>query len=263
MLEETPEGSADLKRARDRSEAERTRQEERILQEQEGQEHLAKKMRSHHQDGHEGTSGQGGGPHSGSSSSGSNGLKHNAPEAAPSTPEHITHNQKVRIIEEERDEDEQMTEQMTEELNWMERMMRGEFQWPTIDLVSDLCEPEPKWNNQQKVAQEYLDEVTGLPLDPQLVASGEKDELDRFGKMGAYSYVPREQAEQDMEGTFVRMKWVRIDKVTPASLKVRCISRTGVRKGERMHELFSRTPSLSSVKMALAHESIKGKRSYW
>ena len=61
VLEETPEGSADLKRARDRSEAERTRQEERILQEQEEQEHLAKKMRSHHQDGHEGTSGQGGG----------------------------------------------------------------------------------------------------------------------------------------------------------------------------------------------------------
>ena len=119
-------------------------------------------------------------------------MKHNVPEAAPSTPEHITHNQKVRIIEEERDKDEQMTEQMTEELNWMERMMRGEFQWPPIDLVSDLCEPEPKWNNQQKVAQEYLDEVTGLPLDPQLVVSGEKDELDRFRKTGVYSYVPRE-----------------------------------------------------------------------
>ena len=25
-----------------------------------------------------------------------------------------------------------------------------------------------------------------------------------------------------MEGTFVHMKWVRIDKVTPASLKVSC-----------------------------------------
>ena len=88
--------------------------------------------------------------------------------------------------------------------------------------MSDLCEPEPKWNNQQKAAHEYWDEVTGLPLDPQLVASGKKDELDRFRKMGVYSYVPREQAEQDMEGTFVRTKWVRIDKGTPASPKVRC-----------------------------------------
>ena len=131
VLEETPAGRADLKRARDRLEAERTRQAERILQEQEGQEHLAKKMRSQHQDGHEGASGQGGEPHSGSSSSGSSGLKHNAPEAAPSTPEDITQNQKVRIIEEvrdeERDDDEQMTEQMTDELNWVERMMREDF----------------------------------------------------------------------------------------------------------------------------------------
>ena len=85
VLEETLEGRADLKRARDRLEAERSRQTERILQEQEEQEHLAKKVRSHHQDGHEGASGQGGEPHSGSSSSGSSGLKRNAPEAAPST----------------------------------------------------------------------------------------------------------------------------------------------------------------------------------
>ena len=215
-------GRADLKRARDRLEAERTRQAERILQEQEEQEHLAKKMRSHHQDVHEGASGQGGEAHSGNSSSGSSGLKRNAPEAAPSTPEDITQNLKVRIIEEERDEDEQMTEQMTEELNCVERMMREDFQWPTVDLVSVLCEPELKWNNQQKAAHEYWDEVTGLPLDPQLVASGENDELDRFRKMGVYSYVPREQAEQDMEGTFVRTKWVRIDKGTPASPTVRC-----------------------------------------
>ena len=72
----------------------------------------------------------------------------------------ITQNQKVRIIEEraeERDEGEQMTEQVTEELNWVERMMREVFQWPTVDLVSDLCEAEPKWNNQQKAAHEYWD----------------------------------------------------------------------------------------------------------
>ena len=70
--------------------------------------------------------------------------------------------------------------------------------------------------------------VTGLPLDPQLVASGEKDELDRFRKMGVYSYVPREQAEQDMEGTFVRTKWARIDKGTPASQGEIQVSRKGL-----------------------------------
>ena len=82
----------------------------------------------------------------------------------------------MRIIEEERDEerdeDEQMTEQMTEELNWVDRMMREDFQWPTVDPVSDLFEPEPKWNNPQKAVHEYWDEVRGFPLDPQLVASG-------------------------------------------------------------------------------------------
>ena len=90
VLEETPEVRIHLKRARERLEAERTRQAERILQEQEAQQHLAKKMRGHHQNGHEGASGQGGEPHSGSSSSGSSGLKLNAPEAAPSTSEDIT-----------------------------------------------------------------------------------------------------------------------------------------------------------------------------
>ena len=199
--------------------------------------------------------GQGGEPHSGSSSSGgsgtsgSSGLKRNAPEVAPSTPEDITQNQKVRIIEGERDEDEQMTEQMTENLNWVERMMREDFQWPTIDLVSDLCEPE------------YWDEVTGLPLDPKLVTSGEKDEFYRFRLMAVYSYVPREQAEQDMEGTFVRTKWVPIDKETPASPRVRCrfVAQELAFK-ERMNELFSGTPSLSAVEMALAHASMKVKR---
>ena len=103
--------------------------------------------------------------------------------------------------------------------------------------------------------------MTGLPLDPQLVASGEKDELDRFRKMGVYSYVPKEHAEQDMEGTFVRTKWVRIDKGTPASPKVRCrLVAQGLGFGERMDELFAGTPSLSAVKMALANASIKGKR---
>ena len=99
-------------------------------------------MRSHHQDGHEGASGQGGEPHPGSSRSGSSGLKRNAPKKEPSTPEDITQNEKVRIIEEERDEDEQMTEQTIEELNWVERMRREDNQWPTIDMVSDLCELE-------------------------------------------------------------------------------------------------------------------------
>ena len=42
VLEETPEGRIDLKRARDRLEAERTRQAERILQEPEEQEHISK-----------------------------------------------------------------------------------------------------------------------------------------------------------------------------------------------------------------------------
>ena len=161
----------------------------------------------------------------------------------------------------ERDEDEQMTEQMTEELNWVERMMRDDFQWPTVDLVSDLCHPEPKWNNQLKAAHEYWDEVTRLPLDPQLVASGEKTSWTGSERWAFESYVPREQAEQDMEGSFVRTKWVRIDKGTPASPKVRrrLVAQESA-FGERMDGFFKGTPSLSAVKMALAHASIKEKR---
>ena len=69
------------------------------------------------------------------------------------------------------------------------------------------------------------------------------------------------QAEQDVEGTFVRTKWVRIDKGTPVSPKVRCrLVAQELAFRERMDDLFSGTPSFSAVKMALAHASIKEKR---
>ena len=60
---------------------------------------------------------------------------------------------------------------------------------------------------------------------------------------------------------FVRTKWVQIDKGAPATPKVRCrLVAQELAFGERMDELFSGTPSLSAVKMALAHASIKKKR---
>ena len=72
--------------------------------------------------------------------------------------------------------------------------------------------------------------------------------------MGVYSYVPREQADQDMEGTFVPTKWVRIDKGTPASPKVRYrLLAQELAFGKTRDELFLSTPSLSAVTMALGH----------
>ena len=41
---------------------------------------------------------------------------------------------------------------------------------------------------------------------------GEKDEFERFCKMGVYEYVSRAEAEKDETGKFVKVKWVRTKK---------------------------------------------------
>ena len=58
----------------------------------------------------------------------------------------------------------------------------------------------------------YYDENTWEELDPKQVEKGEKDEFERFCKMGVYEYVSRAEAERDETGKFVKVKWVRTKK---------------------------------------------------
>ena len=52
---------------------------------------------------------------------------------------------------------------------------------------------------------EYYDEITGELLDPELVARGRQDELERSKSMHVYKHEPRDQ----VTGKLVKVKWVR------------------------------------------------------
>ena len=145
-----------------------------------------------------------------------------------------------------------------EDADYMEAM-REDFYWE-LGFVSDMCEPDPLEQRSLEADYAYFDEGTGERLDPKLVALGEKAEMDRFKKMGVYDYVDREVAENDLEGKFVKVKWVRTNKGTTQKPEVRCrLVGQELAYGQRMDEMFTATPSLSSVRLALHHAGQRGK----
>ena len=60
----------------------------------------------------------------------------------------------------------------------------------------------------------------------------------------------RKLAQQDQEGKFVKVKWVRTKK--GAGVKCRLVAQE-LGYGERLDELFAGTPSLGAVRVALTH----------
>lgn len=58
----------------------------------------------------------------------------------------------------------------------------------------------------------YFDEQMWGLFDPALVELRERAELERFKKMGVYTYAPREEAIHDPRGKVVKAKRVRVNK---------------------------------------------------
>ena len=135
------------------------------------------------------------------------------------------------------------------ETNLIERLFQDDFKW-NLNNVEDMCEKDDQELKQKMADYSYFDENTWEELDPKQVAKGEKDEYERFCKMGVYEYVHREEAEQDETGKFVKVKWVRTMK--GGGVRCRLVAQE-LGYGERLDELFAGTPSLGSVRMALTH----------
>ena len=143
------------------------------------------------------------------------------------------------------------------DVSMIEKLMQEDMKWH-LDHVSDMCEPSHDEIGRGAVDFAYYDENTWEELDPTGVAAGERDELERFRKMGVYDYVTRREAERDAEGKFVKVKWVRVNKGTADEPKIRCrLVAQELGYGERIDELFAGTPSLTSVRLAL-HHTAKG-----
>ena len=135
---------------------------------------------------------------------------------------------------------------------WMSELgLQDDMTW-VLNEVSDMCEKEYEMT-------EFVsyDENTWEKLDANLVKAGEEEEMSRFRKMGVYNHVSRTEAENDPEGNFVKVKWVRTNKGTKENPKIRCrLVAQEVGYGTKVDELFAGTPSMTAVKLILAKVSI-------
>ena len=127
---------------------------------------------------------------------------------------------------------------MSRETNMAERMCQDDFKC-NLDYVEDMCEDEATELKLIMADFAYYDENTWEELDSKQVEKGEKDEFERFSKMGVYECVSRAEAEKDETGKFVKVKWVR----TKKGDGVRCrLVAQELGYGERLDELLAGTP---------------------
>ena len=144
--------------------------------------------------------------------------------------------------------------------NLEENLYQDDMTW-TINEVSDMCEPVDPMIRQMMLDMEYFDENTWERLDPSLVEKAELDELARFKLMNVYTYVSRSEAMNDPEGIFVKVKWVRTNKGTTEDPNVKCrLVAQELGYGKRVDELFSGTPSLQAMRLAVLHAAKGGTR---
>ena len=131
----------------------------------------------------------------------------------------------------------------------MERMYQDDMRLP-LGSMDDMCEADDAEMERMVGDYAYYDENTWEPVNSKDVQKGEREEYERFCKMRVYEYATRTQAEQDYEGKFVKVRWVRVKKGT--GVRCRLVAQE-LRYGQRLDELFAGTPSLAAVRMALTH----------
>ena len=143
--------------------------------------------------------------------------------------------------------------------NAEENLYQDDMKW-IINEVSDMCIPEDPTVRNMMEDMAYFDENTWEILDQRLVEEAETAELARFKQMGVYTYVRRSEAVSDPDGTFVKVKWVRTNKGTVEQPHIKCrLVAQELGYGQRIDELFSGTPSLMSMKMAIVHAAKGGR----
>ena len=134
-------------------------------------------------------------------------------------------------------------------VSMVERLYQDDMKW-TVNSVDDMCAKDEPDMSRMVNDFAYFDEITWEPLNSKDVQKGEREEYERFCKMGVYEYMDRKLAQQDQEGKFVKVKWVRTKK--GSGVRCRLVAQE-LGYGERLDELFAGTPSLGAVRIALTH----------
>ena len=97
------------------------------------------------------------------------------------------------------------------DVSTIERLCQDDMRW-TVDSLDDMCEAANPELERMSQDYSYYDENTWESLDPKQVQQGEKEEYERFCKMCVYEYIERRVAQEDGEGKFVKVTWVRTKK---------------------------------------------------
>ena len=95
-------------------------------------------------------------------------------------------------------------EENTMETNIVERLFQDDMKWD-LHNTEDMCEKEDPELQRKTADYSYYDENSWEELDPKQVEKGEREEYERFCKMGVYEYVSWEEAENDHTGKFVKV----------------------------------------------------------
>lgn len=66
--------------------------------------------------------------------------------------------------------------------------------------------------SQSQLQKDCVEENTWEHMDPEAVSGGERAGPGRFRNMGVYEYVDRRESRGDLEGSVVKVKWLRIHK---------------------------------------------------
>ena len=83
--------------------------------------------------------------------------------------------------------------------------------------------------------------------------------MKRFKAQRVYGYCSRQDAKNDQDGKFVKVKWVRINKGSKLHPNVRCrLVAQEIAYGMKDDELYAGTPSLSTMKMLLSWYASSG-----
>ena len=85
------------------------------------------------------------------------------------------------------------------ETNIVERLFQDDMKWD-LHNTGDMCEKEDPELQRKAADYSYYDENSWEELDPKQVLKGEREEYERFCKMGVYEYVSRAQAENNDSG---------------------------------------------------------------
>ena len=96
--------------------------------------------------------------------------------------------------------------------------------------------------------EEFVDDITGLPLDPVLVRAARKEEIEVFKQHRGYDKVPLQEAWDKCNRQPIGVRWVDISKADHENPEYRSRLVAKEIKRDNREDMFEATPSLEAKK---------------